>query len=229
MSSTNYGSSIMFLPHPVPIPYFPPSCTRQRRFYLSLHPLLTPLYCPVAERSSTWTALRTDSRHRSSALPSHAVYGCPRSSSREPCLPSPVRLPPLPSSIFDQVPVGPRVLPYSGTFLLLPSSIHLTPAPPPAGLDRRPSPLLVPGGGVVFFVPFPLYFRLDLPVFCAVSWCCMKLNYYRVSFCVGPWILGASTTWRSLAQSLAPALLVHASNVRLPPSPPLSPWPHPRR
>ena len=109
----------------------------------------------------------------------------------------------------------------------LPPSTFLHPphtcSPPPARLDRRPSPLPVPGGGIVLFPPRPLCFRLVVPVFSAVSWCHLKLNSYWCSFCVVPWGLGSSTPWRSLVQALNPTLLVHAGVVRLPRTPPPSP------
>ena len=44
--STISGSSIPFLPLPRPIPYRPPSSTRQHLLYIYLHPILPPSLLP---------------------------------------------------------------------------------------------------------------------------------------------------------------------------------------
>ena len=185
-SSTVSGSSIKFLPPPGPIPYFPPDCTCQRRFSLSLHPLLTPLSRPVAVIFSTWTALPPAGRHCSSALLSYAVCGIPRSSLRKPCLPPLSSCPPC-----RPLPVPRSLLAPGFSRTGVPSSLCLPPSnsrplPLPAGLYQRPSLLPVPGGGVVLSLPCPLCFHLSIPVLHALPWCRLNLNSYLVSFCVVP-------------------------------------------
>ena len=145
----------MFLPPPRPIPYLPPSFTRWHRFYLSLHSLPPlPPSRPVSEQPSKWTALPTAIRRCLSTLPSHV--GPPKGvpCARHACF-TPPRCSPLPSSTCAHVPISPRVIPPKGPSLPLPDFIKLTPAPPPAGLYWRPSPLPVLGGGVALFVPPP--------------------------------------------------------------------------
>ena len=146
------GSFILFLPPPDLSPivlHLPPVNAA------SLPPCTVyffPLYCPVAEQLSILTALPPAGCHHSSTLSSHAgrLKGVPRTSRA--CRPL-SGCPPLPSSTCAQVLVEPRVILSKGPFLPLPASITHTPASLPSGLDRRPSHLLVTGGGVAFFVP----------------------------------------------------------------------------
>ena len=108
------GSSIPFLPTPVPIPYFHPYFTRRRRFCIYFHPLLPPPLLPGcgATVHLDGTPARRPSPLVRASLPFRAAQ---RSFSHKPCLTSPVRLD----------------LPSRGPFLLLPTSINLTPTPPP--------------------------------------------------------------------------------------------------
>ena len=147
------GLFIPFIPSPVPIPYRPPSFTCQRHFYLSLHPLILPNLsrarsnCPPG-----WCPRLTDSTARLRFPP---LLGSPRIYLREPvsafpCLVSP-SFPSLTYTIRSlSVPGFSHTgVPYS---LFLPTPPAHKPLPP-AGFNRRPRPLPVPGGGIVLFAP----------------------------------------------------------------------------
>ena len=90
-------------------------------------------------------------------LPWWATQGVPRASL---CLTSLFRLPPpLPSSTCEIRSLSAPGLSRTGLpyYIFLPPPSAL-PIPPPASLDRRPSPLSVPGGGVVFLIlPSPVH------------------------------------------------------------------------
>ena len=140
------GSLIPFLPPPGPIPYLPPPFTGRYRFSISMNPLLPPKHTP-------------GKHHRlpdsTDCLCFPPLLGIPRSSLREPVSEFPhLVAPPFPSSTFTISSLlspglsHPRVP--SSLFLSPPSA---RPLPLPSNLDWCPSPLPVPGGGAMFFVP----------------------------------------------------------------------------
>ena len=133
-----------------------------------------PPSCPVAEQPSTWTALLSAGRHRSSTL--YYPSGGPKEflAQAVPVLLLPVAPPCRPQPT-------PRSLLVPGLSCMgVPSSLCLSlstsrPLPPPVVLDRRSSTLPVPSGGVALFLPHPLCIRLTLlDLFRAVSWCLLK-------------------------------------------------------
>ena len=127
-------------------PIAPPYFTLWRRFALSLHPLLLPNStgcrvtihldgAPTCRRPPlVWSSLHLWAPTRSSSREPMTAISCPIS-------------PPFPSSTCAQVPVSPRDYPVRGGFTL--SACICCPHvwyPPPAVLNRRPSPLLVSRG-----------------------------------------------------------------------------------
>ena len=165
-------SGYPFLPPPVPISYRPPIFHPSTPLLsLSLHLLLPPPSLPGVERPSTWTsppAYRPPPLVLTS-LPLWAAQGVPCVSLLLYYL---FQFPPLcrpwPAPRSMSAPV---VLTSKGPFLSLTVSITLMPAPPPVGLDQQPSTMPVPIGFRPAFFSCPLWIRLSLPVFCAVSWC----------------------------------------------------------
>ena len=197
--------------------------------YLSLCTRLSPPTRPDVERPSTWAAPPPAGLHRSSALPSLAgghkelpaqaydcrpSFGCPPFAVLDP------RLGPCQTQGFSRPRVGP--------FLPLPPSVARMSAPPPAGLNRRPSPLPVPRGlRCVLLSPVPCASASPSP--CSVPslgvfWSLISL---RMSFCARSRGQGASTPWQLLAQDLAPTLLGHAVAIQATPPPPPVPVPVP--
>ena len=147
------GLFIRFLPPPGPIPYHPKSSTRRRCFSISLHPLLPPIFpgCESTVHLDGAPACRPPPLVYT-FFPFWAAQGVPHASL---CMTSLVRLPPLfrPQPA-QSCPCCPHGSPVYG----VPSSLFLTHhmharSPPPAGLNRLPSPLPFLGGGVMFFVP----------------------------------------------------------------------------
>ena len=147
------GFFIPFLPPPGPIPYLPPYFTRRRRFYLYLQPLPPPRLARArSDRPPGWRPILPASTARLHFPP---LMGSPRSSSLKPvstfsCLVAPLCHPwPAKSG-----PCWSQGSPVQG-YLRLSTCLHHLHAhsPLPDGLNQRPSPLSVPGGGVMFFVP----------------------------------------------------------------------------
>ena len=143
----------MFLPTPGPIPYRPQSFTRQRRFSLYLYQLLPPHISRVRSDRLPGQLPRLPASTTRLRFPPLLVI--PRSSSCEPVssFPRPVT-PPFPPSTCDIRSLSAPGFSYPGvpySLYLPPPSAH--PLLPPVVLDRRPSPLPVPGGVAVFFFP----------------------------------------------------------------------------
>ena len=162
---------------PITTPYF----TLQRRFALSLHPLIPP---NSTSRGATIHLEGAPSAglHCFSEIPS--LYGWPQGVPRAslwlaslvrfspPCFPRPV----------SRSLSAPGVLLSKVNVLPLPSSIFRTSAPPPVGLKRRPSPLLVPKG-LCRVILSPIPFASASPPPCStpsfgVFWSLISLRMY---------------------------------------------------
>ena len=136
------GSFIPFLPPPIPIPYRPPSFTCQRRFSLSLH-----LFLPTPLLPSRRATVHLDGAPACRPPPLVCAFlpcrESQRSSSSEPCLPSPVQLPPL--AVLDLCPGSCRlqVYPVQGSFPPSACLNHPHACSPPC----RPRPAAQPPDG----------------------------------------------------------------------------------